>query len=51
MLNIFGVLWVISEFSSPEFRDFTNSNTLLTDIHKYNHQNQRHRPDHQRKRK
>jgi hypothetical protein len=47
---MFGVLVVIPEFSSPDVRDFTDVNTLFSDIHNQNHQNHRHRPDHNKNR-
>jgi hypothetical protein len=43
---MFGDLAVIPDISSPELRDCTTSNTLLSDILTKNHQNYRHRPDH-----
>jgi hypothetical protein len=43
---MFGVLAVIPEFSSPDVRDFTDSDTFFFDIQSQNHQNHRHFPDH-----
>jgi len=48
---MFGVLAVIPEFSSPDVRDVTDTNTLLKDIHSESHQTLRSRPDHHENRK